>query len=227
MNEWHHGHPSAPPTAGAGLVHVVDDEAGVREALSFLLGLHGFQVNSYPQGEAFLDIHEGSPAGPSGVVLLDVRMEPLSGLQVHERMRQRQWRAPVLFLSGHGDIPMAVEALQNGAFDFIEKPCGDDALIQKLHRAMAVARQTAQQAQAGAELAARVASLTDREREVIRRVASGMMNKVIADDLGVAMRTVEVHRARALAKLGVRSAAEAAALLVQLGPEAWPAEREG
>jgi two-component system response regulator DctR len=148
-------------------------------------------------------------------VLLDVRMEPMSGLQVHDALVARGSGLPVLFLTGHGDIPMAVEALKKGAFDFIEKPSGDAALVERVTRALAVdaARQAADSKED--EVAARLASLSDREREVMLRVAAGKLNKVIADDLCISVRTVEVHRARVFAKLGVRSAAEVATLLAR------------
>jgi two-component system response regulator DctR len=129
-------------------------------------------------------------------VLLDVRMEPMSGLQLHDELMAQGFRAPVIFLTGHGDIPMAVEALKKGAFDFVEKPFSDDALVERVQKALAVeAAQHADQA-AGDEAAARLASLSEREREVMQRVAAGKLNKVIADELHISVRTVEVHRAR-------------------------------
>ena len=145
--------------------------------------------------------------------LLDIRMEPMSGLAVHEALVARRLRNPVLFLSGHGDIPMAVEALKKGAFDFLEKPYSDNALADRIEQALAVAAAMHQGDALAAERDARLASLTEREREVMLRVAAGRLNKVIADELHVSVRTVEVHRARVYAKLGVRSAAEVATLI--------------
>jgi two-component system, LuxR family, response regulator DctR len=195
-----------------GTVHLVDDDPGVRDALAFLLRSRGLQVRAFDGGPALLEMldREGSP---KGVFLLDVRMEPMSGTRLHDELLARQLRNPVLFLTGHGDIPMVVEALKKGAFDFLEKPYSDNALADRLEQALAVdAAMQAEGAQA-AERSARLASLTEREREVMSRVAAGKLNKVIADELNVSVRTVEVHRARVFAKLGVRSAAEVATLL--------------
>jgi two-component system response regulator DctR len=192
-------------------VHVVDDEAAVRDALAFLFVSHGLRAEAYDSGPSLL---ERLAAGPlRGCLLLDVRMEPMSGLQLHDELVVRGLRLPVIFLSGHGDIPMAVEALKKGAFDFVEKPFSDHALVERVQRALNV--ELAQQASSarGSEREARLASLSEREREVMHRVAAGTLNKVIADELNISMRTVEVHRARVYAKLGVRSAAEVATLL--------------
>ena len=198
--------PMTPPA-----VHLVDDEAPVRDALAFLFQSHGLAVRAYADGRELLAAVDAAPL--AGCIVLDVRMEPLSGLQVHDALVERGIGLPVLFLTGHGDIPMAVEALQKGAFDFVEKPFGDDALVQREQRALRVdaARQAADSH--GEERAARLASLSERERDVMLRVAAGKLNKVIADELGIAVRTVEVHRARVFGKLGVRSAAELATLL--------------
>ena len=195
------------------MVHLVDDEAPVRDALSFLFQSHGLAVRSYASGPEFLDAADEAPL--AGCILLDVRMEPMSGLQVHDALVARGSGVPVLFLTGHGDIPMAVEALKKGAFDFVEKPSGDVALVERVTRALAVdaARQDADSKDE--ETAARLASLSEREREVMQRVAAGKLNKVIADELCISVRTVEVHRARVFGKLGVRSAAEVATLLAR------------
>jgi len=195
-----------------GTVHLVDDDPGVRDALAFLLRSRGLHVRAFDGGPALLEMLDREGA-PRGVFLLDVRMEPMTGTRLHDELLARQLRNPVLFLTGHGDIPMVVEALKKGAFDFLEKPYSDNALADRLEQALAVdAAMQAEGAQA-AERSARLASLTEREREVMSRVAAGKLNKVIADELNVSVRTVEVHRARVFAKLGVRSAAEVATLL--------------
>jgi len=203
--------PPPKPAAPAATIHLVDDEAPVRDALGFLFQSHGLAVATYASGPEFLATVDAGPL--AGCIVLDVRMEPLSGLQVHDLLVERGIGLPVLFLTGHGDIPMAVEALKKGAFDFVEKPFGDDALVERVKRALRVdaARQAADSE--GDERAARLASLSEREREVMLRVAAGKLNKVIADELNIAVRTVEVHRARVFGKLGVRSAAEVATLL--------------
>ncbi|MEP7103002.1 MAG: response regulator [Burkholderiales bacterium] len=204
-------------TAALGTVYLLDDEAAVRDALGFLLGSRGLAVLSFATGPELLaavDTALATSARPlTGVFVLDVRMEPMSGLRVFDELVARRLRNPVLFLSGHGDIPMAVEALKNGAFDFLEKPYSDNALADRIEQALAVDGAMHQTDARSAERSARLASLTEREAEVMQRVAAGKLNKVIADELHVSVRTVEVHRARVYAKLGVRSAAEVATLL--------------
>ncbi|HEY9026517.1 MAG TPA: response regulator [Burkholderiaceae bacterium] len=199
-----------------GTVHLVDDDPGVRDALAFLLRSRGLDVRAFDGGPALLealDAEKPQDRAPRGVFLLDVRMEPMTGTRLHDELLARGLKNPVLFLTGHGDIPMVVEALKKGAFDFLEKPYSDNALADRIAQALAVdAAMQAEGAQA-AELAARLASLTEREQEVMTRVAAGKLNKVIADELHVSIRTVEVHRARVFAKLGVRSAAEVATLI--------------
>ena len=196
-----------------GTVYLVDDEAVVLDALAFLLASRGLDVRPYASGPELLAVLDAAPRPLTGVFLLDIRMEPMSGLRLHEEIKARRLRNPVLFLSGHGDIPMAVEALKNGAFDFLEKPYGDNALADRIEQALAVDAAMRQHDALAGERAARMGSLTEREHEVMLRVAAGKLNKVIADDLHVSVRTVEVHRARVYAKLGVRSAAEVATLL--------------
>ncbi len=192
-------------------VHLVDDEDAVRDALSFLLRSHGLDVFTYATGPEFLDTVDTHVL--RGCVVLDVRMEPMSGLQVHGALRQRGFALPVLFLSGHGDIPMAVEALQKGAVDFLEKPFSGDYLVQRVHRALALEAEQHAALQQQAKALERLHGLTERELAVMRMVAAGKLNKIIADELCVAVRTVEVHRSRVFEKLQVRSAAELATLL--------------
>ena len=196
-----------------GTVYLVDDEAVVLDALAFLLASRGLDVRPYASGPELLAVLDAAPRPLAGVFLLDIRMEPMSGLRLHEEIKARRLRNPVLFLSGHGDIPMAVEALKNGAFDFLEKPYGDNALADRIEQALAVDAAMRQHDALAGERTARLSSLTEREHEVMLRVAAGKLNKVIADELHVSVRTVEVHRARVYAKLGVRSAAEVATLL--------------
>lgn len=196
-----------------GVVYLVDDEAVVRDALVFLLGSRGLVVHAFDSGPALLDFLAKAPQPVRGVFVLDVRMEPMSGLMLHEALLAHGVRNPVLFLSGHGDIPMVVEALKKGAFDFLEKPYSDNTLVDRIEQALAVeAASRAQNAQAQ-ERQARLASLSEREQEVMHRVAAGKLNKIIADELHIAIRTVEVHRARVFSKLGVKSAAELAGWL--------------
>ncbi len=199
--------PAAP------LVHLVDDEAAVRDALVFLLHSHGLAARAYASGPELLAALDAAPQ--RGCLLLDVRMEPMSGLQLHDELLRRQVPMPVLFLSGHGDIPMAVEAVRKGALDFLEKPFSDSVLVDRVRRALAIEQGLHGSTTAREREDAALAALTERERAVMERVAAGKLNKVIADELNIAMRTVEVHRARVFAKLGVRSAAEVASLLAR------------
>ncbi len=195
-------------------VHLVDDEAPVRAALEFLLASHGLRVHAYASGNALLErLNAGAPL--AGCILLDVRMEPLSGLQVFDELVARGVRTPVIFLTGHGDIRMAVAALKKGAFDFVEKPFGDAALVERVRDALACDAEQQLRRAVGDSRGVLLAALTRREQDVMQRVAAGKLNKVIADELNVSMRTVEVYRARVYAKLAVRSAAELATLLAR------------
>lgn len=195
-------------------VHLVDDESTVRAALEFLFASHGLAVCSYASGVALLErISTGVPL--RGCILLDVRMEPLSGLQVFDELVARDVHTPVIFLTGHGDIRMAVAALKKGAYDFVEKPFGDTALVERVREALASDAEQQQRLREGDSRGVLLAALTQREQEVMHRVAAGKLNKVIADEMNVSMRTVEVYRARVYAKLGVRSSAELATLLAK------------
>jgi len=199
-------------------VFLVDDEQSVREALSFLLRSRGLFVKSFANGPDVIEHVRQQQAHQTvlrGVFLVDVRMEPMSGLILHETLLDMGVRNPLMFLSGHGDIPMVVEALKKGAFDFLEKPYSDNSLVDRVEQALQIEQAMQNEAQRHVEVQARLNSLSDRERDVMTRVAAGKLNKVIADELHIAVRTVEVHRARVFSKLGVRSAAELATVLAQ------------
>jgi two-component system response regulator DctR len=213
MNNTPHSNTSAAPSQCC--VYIVDDEAAVRDALAFMLRSRGIQVRAFGSGPALLTHLSAVSLPIRGVFMLDIRMEPMSGLDLFDALIALQVKSPILFLSGHGDIPMVVNALKKGAFDFIEKPYSDNALADRIEGALKLeAAMQLSDARVG-EHAARMASLTDRERDVMRLVALGKLNKVIADELNVSVRTVEVHRARVFSKLGIRSAAELATLLAQ------------
>ncbi|WP_269532246.1 response regulator transcription factor [Chitinimonas sp. BJYL2] len=193
-----------------GHVYLVDDDAAVRDALGLLLLSHGYMVRSFESGEQFLAEVD---AGSDGVAILDVRMPGLSGLDVFDQLRAVDSELIVLFLSGHGDIPMAVQAIKQGAFDFLEKPCAEQQLLDKLDDALEVVRGRSQSRQGQQAVDKRLATLTQREREVMDRVLAGKLNKQIADDLNITIRTIEVHRAKVFAKMGVRSAVDLAQML--------------
>ena len=187
------------------LVHVVDDDASVRDSLALLLESAGFSVRSYDSAAAFLQAASDRTAG---CVLTDVQMPELNGLELQRRMGELGIRLPVIVMTGHGDVPIAVEALKAGALDFLEKPFEEAHLLEAVASAIAVIQREHDEAAAVADIAARIATLTPREREVLERLVAGQPNKTIAYDLGSSPRTVEVHRARVMEKMAARSLAE-------------------
>ena len=194
------------------LAHIVDDDEAIRDALTWLFRTRQVACRAWESAEAFLEAWQPEWRG---CVVLDIRMREMSGLECFEALRERGNSLPVIFLTGHGDVPMAVGALKKGAFDFLEKPVDDNALVDRVIRALASdARRQASEA-SQATVATRIAQLTPREHEVMRLVLAGKFNKVIADELNISMRTVEVHRSRVFEKMGVRSAVELAQLLAQ------------
>jgi two-component system response regulator DctR len=197
-------------------VHIVDDEEAIRDSLAWLLASAGIAARSWPSGEAFLD---GLPLVGTACVILDVRMEGMPGPDVFERMIAAGCDAPVIFLTGHAEVPVAVEMLKAGAFDFVEKPFNDNRLVDIVGRAMSHHDGIRKSASDRARLEARLAELSPREREVLAHVVRGRLNKQIAGDLNLAMRTVEVHRARLLSKLGVKNAVELSGLLARFSEE--------
>lgn len=187
------------------LVLVVDDDPGVRDSLSMLLESVGLPHRLYGRAQAFLDDIE-NVAG--GCVLLDIRMPGMSGLELQEELRRREVTLPIIFITGHGDISMAVKAMRLGAIDFLTKPYHEQALLDRIHEALAHDADKRSLICDHLELTQRIASLTEREQQVFERVTDGQANKVIAYDLCVSERTVEVHRAQVMKKLGARSLAE-------------------
>jgi two-component system response regulator DctR len=203
------------------MVYLVDDEDVVRDALTWLLRSRRLLSEGFGSAEAFeamLDARperaRGWPDAPS-CLLLDVRMPGMSGLALFERLIERGigLALPVIFLTGHGDVPTAVAAVKRGAFDFVEKPFADNALVDRVENALAASAQAIAQRQQHGKLAHRITELTEREREVMALVIQGLPNKLIADQLNISVRTVEVHRARVFEKMGVKSAVELSNLL--------------
>lgn len=209
---------AAAPITGLPVVHLVDDEPVVREALGWLLRTRRLLSEAHPSAEAFermlLSRGDRAYADPA-CLLLDIRMPGLSGIELFDRLVARGVLPlmPVIFLTGHGDVPTAVAAIQRGAFDFVEKPFSDNALVDRIERALEASRSALEARQRRVHWVAREAELTEREREVMRLVVDGRPNKLIADALAISVRTVEVHRARVFEKLGVRSAVELANML--------------
>lgn len=190
-----------------GLAYLVDDDAAIRDALAWLLRSRGVQSRAWPSAEAFLADYRDDMRG---CLLLDIRMVGMTGTELYDRLLERGCALPVIFLTGHGDVPLAVKALKRGAFDFIEKPFNDNELADRVIEALQLEESQRQQDGMKAETGERLASLTEREREVMTCILAGKLNKVIADELQIAMRTVEVHRAHIFEKMGVRSAVELA-----------------
>ena len=197
-------------------IHVVDDDDDFRDGLSWLLDSRGHSCQSWRSSEEFVQHVSKLPSPwPAAVVLLDIRMEPLSGLATFEELKQIACPWPVLFLTGHGSVSMAVQAMQSGAWDFLEKPFQNNVLVDKVERALAAAQSPVQQEAQRLKLA--LAQLSQREREVLDQLLAGHYNKNIADHLGITVRTVEFHRANVFSKMGVQSAIELAHLLGRHG----------
>jgi two-component system response regulator DctR len=195
------------------MLHIVDDEEVIRDAHCWLAQSRGIDAAAYDSADAFLKTLENRPEfDPGGdCLLLDIRMPAISGIALFETLHGRGLtaRLPVIFLTGHGDVPMAVSALKRGAFDFFEKPFNDNTLMDRVEEALAASRT----AGISAAVNDRLAALSAREREVLGLILEGKMNKVIADCLGISMRTVEVHRAHIFDKMNVKTAVELARLL--------------
>ncbi|MDQ5887236.1 MAG: hypothetical protein RL210_1951 [Pseudomonadota bacterium] len=186
-------------------VFVVDDEEAVRDSLQWLLESSGLQVALFDSAEAFLQGYD--PAQP-GCLVVDVRMPGMSGLELQEKLAELHFSIPVIFITGHGDVPMAVQAVKHGAADFLEKPFNDKELLQIVQRCLEQDRQQRARQQQVDSTQSRLASLTPREREVMELVVAGKLNKLIADQLNISIKTVEAHRAKVMEKAGAQSLAE-------------------
>ena len=186
-------------------VYIVDDDAAVRDALGLLLSLHGYRTAFFSDADSFLRAWN---AEASGCLLLDIRMPGMDGLSLQKKLRELGSRLPVLIITGHGDVHSAREAFRSDAVDFLEKPLQEEPLVAAIEEALARAAGPAQGGRASADYLKRHASLTPREREVMALVVAGRHNREIAAELGISVRTVEVHKARVMEKLQVESIAE-------------------
>ena len=212
-------------------VFIVDDDASVREGMAWLLRTRRLLSESFDSAEAFLAMLQGTNPSADGAwqpnpsklqqsacILLDVRMPGMSGLALFEQLLAKgmaqAW--PVIFLTGHADVPTAVDSVKRGAFDFCEKPFSDNALVDRVEQALALSQERLAARQTQQRLQSRLLELTERERDVMRLVVEGLPNKLIADQLDISVRTVEVHRARVFDKMEVKSAVELANLMRQL-----------
>ena len=206
------------PTEDA-LVFIVDDDAGVREALAWLLRSRHLPSQSFESADDFaqflqIDSQAWQPKQP-GCLLLDVRMPGMSGLALFEQLKEKQLLdvLPVIFLTGHADVPTAVDSVKRGAFDFCEKPFSDNALVDRVEQALLLSQERLTARTQQSFLQSRLEELTERERDVMRLVVEGLPNKLIADQLDISVRTVEVHRSRVFDKMEVKSAVELANLM--------------
>ncbi|HLL10281.1 MAG TPA: LuxR C-terminal-related transcriptional regulator [Rubrivivax sp.] len=213
---------SLDPSLGIPVVYLVDDEDVVRDALAWLLRSRRLLSEGFASAEAFeafvqTQARPGRAAWPESpaCLVLDVRMPGTSGLVLFERLAQAQLLAalPVIFLTGHGDVPTAVASVKQGAFDFFEKPFSNNLLVDRIEQALAASAQALQERRENGQTKRALADLTERERDVMRLVVEGRPNKLIADELNISVRTVEVHRARVFDKMNVKSAVELANLL--------------
>lgn len=185
------------------LVHLIDDDEAMRTSLAFLLDSAGFANAVYPSAEAFLDRIEGA----RGCVITDIRMPGMSGMELVATLKSKGNQLPIVVITGHGDVPLAVEAMKNGVMDFLEKPFDDDVLLCAIRRALADQRPEAS-TPADSSFASVLATLSPRETEVLRGVVDGKANKIIAYELGISPRTVEVYRANVMAKTGAKGLSE-------------------
>ena len=194
-------------------VFVVDDDEGIREGLGLLLETVGQPYESYSSAIEFLDAYDASKGG---CLVLDIRMPQLSGLELQEKLNEQGSLLPIIFITGHGDIQMAVEAMRRGALDFIRKPFREQDLLDRINEALAFDAGKRKNIAERQQLVDKVAALSKREHEVFHRVAAGEMSKVIASNLGISVRTVEVYRSQVMKKLGVRTVAQLVRIKIEV-----------
>ena len=197
-------------------VHIVDDDEAVRDSLKWLLEGHGMRVSTYQDGESYLGACTVAvKCDANACLLLDVRMPGMSGVQLHDQLLQRGHTIPVIFLTGHGDVAMAVEAVKRGAFHFVEKPFTEDYLVSLIQRAIDEGSKRQSKTAVDDAVQKRLAGLTPREREVLDMIVEGKPNKTIASTLAISGKTVEGHRAHIMEKLSARNAAELVHLVLR------------
>lgn len=192
-------------------VYIVDDDPDVREATTFLVTTAGYPAASFETPEGLL---ERVARDSAGCLILDVRLPGMNGLELQRELAEREIHMPIIFITGHGDIPMAVEAVNAGALDFLEKPFDNDSLLARVEEAIAADRERRTREAASADIDQRLERLTPRERQVMEGILAGKLNKVIGYELDMSTRTVEVHRGRILEKLGARNAPEMVRLVL-------------
>jgi two-component system response regulator FixJ len=207
----------AEVAVNAATVYVVDDDDGMRRALSLLLNTVGFKTAAFANPKEFLETFKPDAAG---CLVLDIRMPGMSGLELQQHLNRMGSMLPVIFITGHGDVPMAVQAMKEGAFEFVQKPFRDQDLLDRINHALEQDKENRSTLARRADVLHRVDSLTPREKQVMAMVVDGAANKVIAIDLGLSERTVEIHRAKVMEKMGARSVAHLVKLQMSLSNDA-------
>jgi two-component system, LuxR family, response regulator FixJ len=197
-------------------VYIVDDDDGMRRALSLLLNTVGYKTAAFAGPKEFL---EKFKADTAGCLVLDIRMPGMSGLELQQHLNRIGSMLPVIFITGHGDVPMAVQAMKEGAFEFVQKPFRDQDLLDRINHALEQDSENRRTLARRADVVHRIESLTPREKQVMEMVVDGAANKVIAIDLGLSERTVEIHRAKVMEKMGARSVAHLVKLQLSLADE--------
>lgn len=187
------------------IVYIVDDDQAIRHAMGLLLKSVRLEHQVFASADEFLDLYTGNN---NGCLILDIRMPGLGGLELQQKLIEMDCSLPIIFITGHGDIPMAVDAMQNGAFDFIQKPFRDQELLDRITDALTAAHERQTKREQKENVQERVNTLTKREHEVLDLVVTGKPNKIIAHELGVSQRTIEIHRARVMEKMHAKSLAE-------------------
>ncbi|WP_375176537.1 response regulator transcription factor [Marinobacter mobilis] len=200
--------------ADEAIVYVVDDDTGMLDSTQWLLESVGLRVQGYADGRQFLD---AIPESATGCVVLDVRMPGLGGLNVQEELQKRQLGLPVIFVSGHADVPIAVRAFKSGAFDFIEKPFNEQLLLDSIQQALQDSRRPATTGSRSPDAEARIATLTPRERDVFLPLAQGYASREIAEQLGVSVKTIDLYRSRVMKRLGVDRLPDVTGLAIAAG----------
>lgn len=188
------------------VVHVIDDDEAMRQSLAFLLDASGLTARTYETATLFLETFDA--AGGAGVIVTDVRMPEMNGLELVRRLKERETALPIIMITGHGDVPLAVEAMKAGVVDFLEKPFDEEHLLRAIRAALAESRQSDEEQAERERLRKVLESLSPREHEVLDGVVAGKLNKVIAHELGISPRTVEVYRANVMSKTGARGLSE-------------------
>lgn len=210
--------------AEAPRVYIVEDDEAVRESLQLMLESVGYKTKAYTNANAFLDEHHSDLAG---CLVLDIRMPGMNGMELQRKLNERNSMLPVIFVTGHGDVPMAVEAMQQGALDFVQKPYREQELLEKIERAFEMDKANRESLQARQKISANLQNLTPRELDVLRLMVEGKANKVIAIDLDISQRTVEIHRARVMEKLEANSLAHLVRMVMAVDPSLLQARPSG